>query len=197
MGDEEGYDNITIIQPIKQTLMTDLRYLRDEICPSKTNNGDALSAIVIATEMIVRHCKKLKFQRKIVLVTDGLGGMDGDDVTEITRKIKEEGIELVILGVDFDDTEFGFKEESKDYTKRENEKVLREIADECDGMFATMAEAIASRVGVPEVKKTRPVPSYKGLLTLGNPEKYDTAMCVRIVTWGYPNTRESIPHVAY
>ncbi|KAF2433192.1 SPOC domain-like protein [Tothia fuscella] len=180
MGEEEGYEHISIFQPIQQTMMSDLKYLRDTIKPSKTRKGDALSALIVATQMIVLHCKRLKYIRKIVLVTDGLGQMDDDDAAPITGKIKEECIELLILGVDFDDAEFGFKEENKDPVKKANEKVLQEICEECDGTFATMALAIKERVGVPEVKKTRPVNSYKGLLTLGNPEKYDTAMCIDI-----------------
>lgn len=49
--------------------------------------------------MIVKHCKKLKWQRKIVLVTDGRGPMDVDGISEITRKIKEDDIDLTILYV--------------------------------------------------------------------------------------------------
>lgn len=83
--------------------------------------------------MIVKHCKKLKWQRKIVLITDGHGSLDEDGIFEIIRKIKEDDIELTILcvgltlgkgqetnnlrGVDFDDPEFGFKEENKDSEK--------------------------------------------------------------------------------
>lgn len=47
--------------------------------------------------MIAKYCKKLKYQRKIVLVTNGRGTMDADDVSEITKKIKEDHMELVIL----------------------------------------------------------------------------------------------------
>ena len=81
---------------------------------SKTDNGDgksavplkcssflisytAISAIVIAIQMIIKYCKKLKYKRKIVLVTNGLGYFDADDTAEITKKIIEDNIELVIL----------------------------------------------------------------------------------------------------
>ena len=59
----------------------------------------AISAIVIAIQMIAKHCKKLKYKRKIVLVTDGRGSMDADDVSQITQKIKADEIELVIMYV--------------------------------------------------------------------------------------------------
>ena len=47
--------------------------------------------------MITKHCKKLKYKRKIVLVTDGRGSMDADDVSQITQKIKADEIELVVM----------------------------------------------------------------------------------------------------
>ena len=49
--------------------------------------------------MITKHCKKLKWKRKIVLVTDGRGSMDADDVSQITQKIKADEIELVVMYV--------------------------------------------------------------------------------------------------
>ena len=57
----------------------------------------AISAIVIAIQMITKHCKKLKYKRKIVLVTDGRGSMDADDVSQITQKIKVDEIELMVM----------------------------------------------------------------------------------------------------
>lgn len=57
----------------------------------------AISAIVVAIQMIGDYCKKLKYRRKIVLVTDGRGSMDDDGVDEIVNKIKEDNIELVVL----------------------------------------------------------------------------------------------------
>ena len=57
----------------------------------------AISAIVIAIQMITKHCKKLKYKRKIVLVTDGRGSMDADDMSQITEKIKSDEMELVVM----------------------------------------------------------------------------------------------------
>lgn len=49
--------------------------------------------------MIIKYCKKLKYKRKIVLVTDGRGSLDADpdSVQEITNKIKQDNMELVIV----------------------------------------------------------------------------------------------------
>lgn len=42
-----------------------------------------------------------------------------------------------------------------------------------------MQQAI-DELGVPRLKATRPVNSYRGQLTLGDPEQYDTAMCIDV-----------------
>ena len=47
--------------------------------------------------MITKHCKKLKWKRKIIVVTDGRGSMDADDVSQITQKIKADDIEIVVM----------------------------------------------------------------------------------------------------
>ena len=71
-----------------------------------------------------------------MLITNGNGLLDPDGIDGIVSKIKEESIELVVLcvpispspflvespltlrsGVDFDDEEYGFKEEDKDPSK--------------------------------------------------------------------------------
>lgn len=47
--------------------------------------------------MIIDFTKKLKYKRKIVLVTNGTGAMSNDSYSDITSKMLELGIELVIL----------------------------------------------------------------------------------------------------
>lgn len=59
----------------------------------------AISALVIAIQMITKHCKKLKWKRRIVLVTDGRGSLeaDQDSTSEIIKKITQDNMELVIM----------------------------------------------------------------------------------------------------
>ena len=96
-------------------LLPDLKRLRSKVKVSNTNKGDgtapalpplkqylidiAISAIVIAIQMITKHCKKLKWKRKIVLVTDGRGTLDPDPegISEISKKIKADEMELVVV----------------------------------------------------------------------------------------------------
>ena len=63
--------------------------------------------------------------------------------------------------------------------KAANEKALQTLVEECDGIFGTMRQAI-EELGTPRTKITRPVPSYKGQLTLGNPDATDSAMVIDV-----------------
>lgn len=96
-------------------LLPDLKALRKKIKLSTSSEGDglsdsslhqllpqlitypAISAIVIAISMITKYCKKLKYKRKIVLVTDAMGPMDAEDSSEITKKIIADNMELVVV----------------------------------------------------------------------------------------------------
>lgn len=191
MESSEGYENITVFQEIDQLLMPSLRKLRDELAVSTTFKGDAISALALAIGMISQKCKKLQYDRKIVLITDGRAPMDSDDLSPIASKINGDNMELIVLGVDFDDPEYGFKEEDKDAIKAENEAVLKQLCDSCaNGTFGTLAQAIGE-LGIPRIKSTRPVPSYKGFLTLGNAEEYSTALSVGVER--YPKVMPAKP----
>lgn len=179
LSEDEAYSSISVLQPLGQVRMPELKKLREEIRPSRNNAGDAVSALVIAIQMINETTKRLKYTRKIVLVTNGLGTMDAEDMDQITGKIKDDSIELTVLGVDFDDLDFGLKEQDKDPNKANNERIFKSLTERCNGNFGTMAQAVAE-LGIPRLKTTRPVASYKGWLTLGNPEEYDTAMCIDV-----------------
>lgn len=177
---DESYDHISVRQPIAQILMPNIRDLYNAIKPSNTDSGDAISALVVAIQMIEKHCKKLKYKRQIVLVTNGEGHIEADDTIEgIVQKIKAENIALTILGVDFDDADYGFKEEDKSPTKANNERILSKLAEDCDGLYGTMAQAI-EQMEIPRMKTVRSVATYRGLLTLGNPAEYDSAMSIDV-----------------
>ncbi|KAI1089653.1 ATP-dependent DNA helicase II subunit 2 [Rostrohypoxylon terebratum] len=175
----DGYENISILQELGPMNLASLRSLQNLIKPSDTESGDSISAIVLAVDMIEKFTKKLKYKRKIILVTDGEGSVDPDDFDDIARQIKGCGIELIVLGIDFDDADFGFKEEDKSSQKRMNEQLLKELVEKCDGLYGTMAEAI-SELEMPRIKPFRPYKNYDGELTLGNPAEHKDAMSISV-----------------
>ncbi|KAL4923664.1 ATP-dependent DNA helicase 2 subunit KU80 [Aspergillus undulatus] len=193
LGDESHFSNLSVLSPINQFLMSDIRQLGEQVKPSNNDKGDAISALILAIQMIITHCKKLKWKRKIVLITNGMGRMNSENLEDIVEKVKEDSIELIILGPDFDDPEYGTKEENKDPRKAENEALLRTISEQCDGVFGTLQQAV-EEMEIPRVKAVRPVASFKGFLQLGDPKEYDTA--VRIPVERYPRTMVAKPPTA-
>lgn len=179
MQNEEGYENITVLQDIQQMLMPELQRLPKVLKPSNTDAGDGLSAAILGVDMLIKHCRNLKYIKRLYLITNGTGALDPDDIEQVSAQIKQNDIKLIVLGVDFDDAEYGFKEEDKPYRKRQNEEALRRLVELSDGVYGTMDEAIEG-LQRPDVKAVKPMPSYKGQLCLGDPKTYDTAITIDI-----------------
>lgn len=83
-----------------------------------------VSALAVAVQLVDsatqnKAGKPLKYDRRLIIVTDGRGEMDVGDLDAIALKIKDADapIEIVLLGVDFDDPDYGYKEEDKDPVK--------------------------------------------------------------------------------
>ncbi|KAF1993083.1 SPOC domain-like protein [Amniculicola lignicola CBS 123094] len=198
MEDEDGYEGVNIFTPLKQFLLEDIRALQEKLKPSATDEGDVLSALAAALTLIDaattgKSGNRLKYDRKVIIITNGRGFIDAADLNAIASKAKGDEVEITILGVDFDDPEGGYKEENKDDTKKENEATLKTLADKSDGIFATLAVAI-DQLDIPRIKETRPVPNYKGTLTLGDNQNYDTTFTVDIER--YPCTMLAKPPTA-
>ncbi|KAK4114134.1 SPOC domain-like protein [Canariomyces notabilis] len=187
----EGYEHISVLQDIGPMTMSSLRELRSSIQPSYSSGGDAISAIVVAVSMIEEFTKKLKYHRKIILVTNGESPIDDDSSEEVAERLNDVNIELVVIGVDFDDPDYGFKEEDKSSLKAKNENILRKLVDQCkNGVFGTMAQAV-EELAVPRIKPVRPFKAYDGPLTLGDPSKYESAISIHVER--YFKTKRAVP----
>jgi ATP-dependent DNA helicase 2 subunit 2 len=65
--------------------------------------------------------------------------------------------------------------------------------EDCNGVFGTLAEAI-DQLQIPRLKETRPVPSFKGQLTLGDAEHYEATLTIDVER--YPCTMLAKPPTA-
>lgn len=93
----DGYENISVLEELGPMSMTGLRALKSQIEPSSTSSGDAISAIVVALRMIQTFTKKLKYKRKIILVTNAESHIDGDQSEEVAAMLNDIGIELIVM----------------------------------------------------------------------------------------------------
>lgn len=58
-SEEAEYQHINVLHTISQVVMSDVRKLRNELVLSQTDSGDAISALVVAIQMIKETCKKV------------------------------------------------------------------------------------------------------------------------------------------
>lgn len=102
--DPDAYSNISVLKPLGAMEMSHLKDLQARIQPSHTDNGDAVSAIVVGIQLIEKFTtlktgKPGKFTRKIIVLTDGQGSLEDDDIDPIAKKINELDIDLVVVWV--------------------------------------------------------------------------------------------------
>jgi ATP-dependent DNA helicase 2 subunit 2 len=95
----EGYEHISVLQDIGPMTLTSLRDLRSSIQPSHSYGGDAISAIVVALSMIEVFTKKLKYNRRIILVTNGETPIDDESSEDVANRLNDSNIELVVMYV--------------------------------------------------------------------------------------------------
>src|SRR5690242_5566376 len=80
-----------------------------------------------------------------------------------------------------------------DAAQANNEEVLKSFVEKCNGNFGTLAEAI-DQLNIPRLKQTRPIPSFRGQLTLGDASKYDATLTIDVER--YPCTMLAKPPTA-
>lgn len=95
----DGYEHISVLQNLGPMTMTSLRELRSSVQPSNNYGGDAISAIVVALKMIEVFTKKLKYNRRIILMTNGETPIDEESAEDVAIKLNDLGIELVVMYV--------------------------------------------------------------------------------------------------
>ena len=103
-SDPDAYSNISVMKPLGPMEISHLKDLQHGIQPNDTDTGDAISAIVVGIQLIEKFTtlktgKPGKFARKIILLTDGQGVLEDDDIDPIAARINELDIELVIVYV--------------------------------------------------------------------------------------------------
>lgn len=102
--DPDAYSNISVMKPLGPMDMSHLKALQNNIKPSDSDAGDAVSAIVVGIQLIEKFTtlktgKLGKFARKIIMLTDGQGALEDDDIAPIAAKINELDIQLIVVWV--------------------------------------------------------------------------------------------------
>ncbi|CAG8590941.1 24651_t:CDS:10 [Dentiscutata erythropus] len=94
--------------------------------------------------------------------------INSSDFDAVLRQINESNVELNILGIGFDDPEAGFFEENKSEVKRQSESFFNKIVSKCPQATIFSMEETLKQLSKPHIRTVRPVPIFKGALTLNN-----------------------------
>eukprot|EP01065_Artemidia_motanka_P052147 TRINITY_DN9341_c0_g2_i1.p1 TRINITY_DN9341_c0_g2~~TRINITY_DN9341_c0_g2_i1.p1 ORF type:complete len:779 (+),score=293.22 TRINITY_DN9341_c0_g2_i1:73-2409(+) len=148
-----GYENITVLLPIARPTVDSVRAV-EKARADGHSKADMLDALIIAADMLHRRVGKLRFGRRIFLITDAGGEVKKKDhLSNLKDSLDSQGIGLVVVSVAFRfDTHREAEEASwEDCDMRaQNEKVLHWLCDELkrDCVVAPIARAVAQSEGM-------------------------------------------------
>ncbi|EJD55401.1 SPOC domain-like protein [Auricularia subglabra TFB-10046 SS5] len=183
-----GYDHVIEFIEIAQPNATTLAKL-SEISSTVIEDDDAFSAdpidaIIVAIETQEQALStKRSWTRKMIVITDAEAPMELEEWEATVSKINDYGVRTLIVGVDFDDEEFGVQEENKSTIKRENEKFWKEqfVPKLETGIVATCAEVLQD-CDKPDIKETKSA-ALSTVLRIGDPEGHpDEAVEITVRT---------------
>lgn len=160
-----------------ETVHLDLFKKIDEWKEYGKYNGDIHDSLNVASEMIVEKCKKLKFKRRIFLITDFIGKMKGD--TSYIDTCKKLDIQLDIVSI-----KKGIIKEEKD-PRNINEKKMERIIESLNGVIVPLTLAISSLYSL-KSKQVSQRTSFRGL--------FEISKDLKIPIWMYKKTdKTSLP----
>ncbi|KAG1310873.1 hypothetical protein G6F64_004237 [Rhizopus arrhizus] len=160
------YQHITTLCPLQQPSLDLLRKVaKTQPTQDPTTTPDVLDAVIIAIQMIVTHCKKLKYEKCVAVFTDAKHKIDWLDYEAISGALQENNITLLINGVDYHQR----NDPSSPPEVQMNYKYWKELASQTPEGHVWEVDEMYDEIHRLRVKEVRPTPSYRGFLYLGNP----------------------------
>lgn len=56
-----------------------------------------MSALVVGLDLLMNYCKKLKYIKNLIIITDGRGPVDWNGTEDVAQQINRENVNLSIL----------------------------------------------------------------------------------------------------
>ncbi|KAF9382159.1 ATP-dependent DNA helicase II subunit 2 [Podila verticillata] len=178
--DEDGsaeYQFVDVLQPLGIATLDLMKGVQNDVEYGETM-GDCMDGLIVAVDMMSKFCKRLKYEKKIYVLTDACAEINKDDVEPVQGTLKEEGIQLNVIGTDFD-SEDG-TEQPKTEMQKENEIFFKEMCEAASGNVFSLDEAL-ELTNEFHTKKVKPTAVYRGTLDLGDPENHpDSALSIPV-----------------
>lgn len=198
--DNTGVPDTQVILPIKNVQYGELdREKMDKVSPSFSNERSIFGSLGAAIQLMDEFCGTRKYDKNIVVVTDGEGNFKKPSGNSI-NELKKQKIHLKVLGIGFEE-DGNSPESSRSSNKIEIEREFRDICaelvenDPANQSVVVGSEEIIRSIQHPRLKKTRPVKVADLDLVLGDDnvaEGRRFSFPVRL----YPCTRKLQPQSA-
>ena len=98
--DSGEYANIQVIQGFDQASVSLLRQVQQLECSSGIK-ADVLDGLVVAVDTVMKFCKKLKFDKKVYVFTNGLGQINQNGIEDIAQTIAGQQVEVSVVGLGY------------------------------------------------------------------------------------------------
>ncbi|KAG5646900.1 hypothetical protein DXG03_001976 [Asterophora parasitica] len=151
-----GYDHVSEYILIGQPNAGTLSKL--DLLEASESCGDPIDALIVGIETQATYlASKKTWTRKIVIVTDGESPIEVEDWEATVEKMNGLDISLTLIGVDFDDEDFGYTQPDKSHIKKENESFYRLFTSSLNegfGVVGTCVEAL-QEISKPDIKTTK------------------------------------------
>ncbi|GAN08184.1 ku family DNA helicase [Mucor ambiguus] len=172
------YERITSMCPISQPNLDLLRRIQNISTSSEeTPPADVLDAVIVATQVIRDHCKHLKYEKRIILITDNHNRVDWLDLEDVAGILRELNTRLTVIGSDFD---LVLQHDCPDDIA-ENYKNWKRLIEESGTRGETMTLEEAYVITQEDVaKEVRPMPAFRGYLYLGDPHKSEHVLGIPV-----------------
>ncbi|KAI0089844.1 SPOC like C-terminal domain-containing protein [Irpex rosettiformis] len=149
-----GYDHVSEYIPVGTPSSETISKL-SEIKPGD-DHGDPIDAIIVGIETQTEYLiSKKTWTRKMVLLTDGDNPIEVEDWEATTEKMNTVKLRFTLVGIDFDDDDYGFEEEDKSVVKRANEEFYHRFVEALDNGVIGNASFALEEISKPDVKQTK------------------------------------------
>jgi methanogenic corrinoid protein MtbC1 len=106
---KQEYQHVTVLEPVRTADVPMLQSLMT-IAPSPPGtHGDCtrpisvvfmragFDAVIVAADMLINHCKKLKYEKAIYVLTDGKSRMNHTGYQDVVAQLQQENIKLTVM----------------------------------------------------------------------------------------------------
>lgn len=119
--------NVTTFRAIEKLTLDALRCLDDVKAEEKpgTKGGDIMDGMIVAMDMIARHCGTKKYKKRIFVITDGEkeAKCSNEEKRQVIRSMNESDTRLNVITLDFCDDLAEDEDEEEDVQEDGDKKM--------------------------------------------------------------------------